>query len=80
MATLHIYEVDRPTEAVPRPEPRKLEEVATVTADGDKAKRAAKTMLEESGWDVRSLNWGPDPSDVSKPHVLHAYVSKKGAS
>lgn len=78
MATLHIYEVASATQATPRPEPRKLES-ATVLGDGDRAKHAAKTMLEESGYLVRSLNWGPDP-DPSKPHVLHAYVTKKGVA
>lgn len=75
MAQLNIYLLERPTKEEPRPEPKKLES-CTVAADGDKAKKAARVMLEESGYDIRTMSWGPD-TDPSKPHVLHAYVMKK---
>jgi hypothetical protein len=74
MATLHIYHVDEPTQAVPRPEPVKLES-ATIVAEGDTAKRAAKKMLEDQGYVVRSINWGPQ---AGQPDALIAYVNKKG--
>lgn len=73
MATMRVFEVPGPGE----PPSQELESV-TITAEGDEAKRAARTMLEGEGWAVRALNWGPGPGG-GKP-VLIAYVTKKGAA
>ncbi len=75
MSTLRIYEVPAPTQANPRPDPVQLES-CVVAADGDAAKSAAKALLTDQGFDVRSINWGPGLK-VDGPPDLIAYVSKK---
>lgn len=73
--TLQIYDVPPATSDDPRPAPIKLAD-ATVLATDDAAKKVARAMLEDQGYEVRSMNWGATV-DPAKP-ALVAYVSKKG--
>jgi hypothetical protein len=73
MATeLRIFNVPPVTPENQRPVPT-LHSVVSLEEEGDAAKRAAKLNLRESGFTVRSLNWGPTPA--GKPELV-AYVTK----
>jgi hypothetical protein len=76
MSKLRVFQLPAPTKDDPRPVPKEWEEPITIAGDGDQAKKAAMTMLKESGFDVRSMNWGPDANPTKAP-VLIAYVAKK---
>lgn len=76
--TVNVFLVDKATASNPRPAPSK-QSVITVPGDGDQAKREARDTLVKSGYDVRTLNWGPGKPGTSA-NELYAYVMLKGAS
>lgn len=75
MPNLRVFEVPKATvDGKPAP-PVEWEDRITIAAEGDKAKQGAKIHLEEIGYEIRSINWGPGPN--GKAAELVAYVTKK---
>ena len=86
-AHVHVYEVEKPPPPVragetPRPfqpaPPQAAEGFGVDGTDHDALKLEARRYLEEKGFEVRSVSWGPGitPKD---PARLIAYVhAKKG--
>lgn len=72
---MRIFQVMSPTQIGQAADVSELD-AATILADGDQAKAAGKKMLEDAGFLVRSINWGPTAKgDVE----LIAYVTKGAA-
>ncbi len=78
MAKLRLFEVPPATPKDPRPSAVEVDGPIVIAASGEAAKTAAYALLRAHGYNVRSMNWGPD-SNPTKPPVLIAYVAKKVA-
>ncbi len=75
MALARVFDVPPPPPgAKTAPAPIERKDRVDIPGRGDAAKQAARAFFSHGGYDVRSINWGPDQG--GKPELV-VYLAKK---